>query len=357
MIFIKILAFILLLGIIVFIHEFGHFITAKLFKVKVHEFSLGMGPSIFKKQGKETIYSLRLLPIGGYVSMAGEDVNSNIEKDKGVSEDRKYYNLPYFKKIIILAAGVIMNFILAISIFSIIALHNGYAEELDSTITSIVEESPAEDAGLLAGDKIIKITKEDGSSMDISSFYDIQVFTYDVTDKDALTYSVNRDGEILDFTLSPKDLKNDGQYYIGIQAENKNVVDVKWYNSPYYGVRYFSDTIKQTFTGLRMLFKPGGIKMMSGPIGIAAVTGEAVSNGILSYLYLIALVSTSIGIFNLLPLPILDGGQIVIETVQKLLKRKMGDKLKFAINLSCWILILILFITVFYNDFNTFLLK
>ena len=157
-----ILAFILLIGIIVFIHEFGHFITAKKFGVFVHEFSLGMGPLLYSKQGKETKYSLRLLPIGGFVSMAGENVNVEAEADKKVPKDRMFCNQKYWKKIIILSAGVIMNILLATLLFSGLLLNGGkYYAPVETYITGITENSPAEKAGFQIGDKVISVIVND----------------------------------------------------------------------------------------------------------------------------------------------------------------------------------------------------
>lgn len=352
MIVIKILAFILLLGIIVMIHECGHFIFAKLFNVHVHEFSIGMGPKLWQKQGKkETKYSLRLFPIGGYVSMAGESVNSNNELDKNVPEERKYYTQKYWKKVIILAAGVTMNFLLAISIFSILSLRAGaYAEAIPAKIVGITENFPAEQAGLEVGDEIIKMRNSDGSaSMNIHEFYDAQVFTYANKDKECIV-TVKRDGKILEFTMTPLYDEETQLYYIGIQGASENIKEVKWYNCIYYGFRSFLDSFRQTFIGFKVLFMPNGIKAMTGPVGIAQVTGQAVSAGIWAYIYLIALISVNIGIVNLLPLPILDGGQIVIETFEQLFRFKINDKVRYAINGACWIILMLLFVYICYND-------
>lgn len=349
MIVLKVLAFIFLLGLIIGIHEFGHLLAAKIFKVHVHSYSLGMGPRLFHKQIKETSYELRLLPIGGYVSMAGESVNSNAEKDKEVPEDKKYCNKKYWQKVIILLAGVIMNFILAISIFSVLVLDSGYAEPIKNTVSEVTEYSAAYEAGIQANDKIIAIHNGNNTTK-IKSFYDITIALLDVTDENTLIIDYERDGKLLSSELSPQYNEEENRYLIGITGKSDKIYEVKWYNAPYFGFRYFIDTLNQFWSSIKVLFKPGGLKYLSGPVGIAQVTSSAVSAGVSAYVYLIALISANIGIMNLLPLPILDGGQIVFETIQRISGKQIPDKVKVIVMAACWILIILLMVIVFKND-------
>lgn len=344
-----ILAFIILIGLIVSIHEFGHFLTAKLFGVYVHEFSIGMGQQLFSKQGKETKYSLRLLPIGGYVSMAGENVNTEVEADKTITEDRKFYNQKYWKKIIILLAGVTMNFMLSWLIFSCIVLNlGGYVSPINTTLSGVMENSPAERAGFKVGDKITAIIVDE-HRINVDNFTDIHIATYD-TDGKELTWVIDRNGEVLELNAASEYNADEDRYMVGIQASADKIYEVKWYNAPYYGFRYMIDQGVGLIRSLRLLFLPGGMKQISGPIGIADVAGQAANSGILSYINLIALISLNVGIMNLLPLPVLDGGQIVIETFEKIFKRKMSEKFKFALMATCWILLLGLMFIATYND-------
>ena len=165
-IILTIIAFIFLLGIIVLVHEFGHFITAKKCGIYVHEFAIGMGPTIFKKKGKETLYSIHLLPIGGFVSMAGEDVNSNLVADRKVTTDRLFCNKNYWQKLLVLLAGVTMNFILALVIYTtLVGISGYYVTPIQTTVTGLMENYPAEVAGIKVGDKItsIKVNGQDFS--------------------------------------------------------------------------------------------------------------------------------------------------------------------------------------------------
>jgi len=348
---ITIAAFIFMLGVTVAIHETGHFLVAKLCNVYVHEYSIGMGPKLFEKQGKETKYQLRLLPIGGFVSMAGEDVNVQKAADKSVPEERKFYNQPYWKKICILVAGVTMNFLLAIIIFSLLLLHTGgYAAPVKATITGVRENSPAEKAGFEVGDKIIKIQRSDGASMKINSFFDMQVFLYEETDQHSIIYTIERDGNQIDISVTQEYNAEEDRYIIGIQGTSTEIREVKWYNCIWYGIRYFIDTFLNLVTALKMLFMPNGFKQVSGPVGIASATGQVVANGFASYLNLVALLNVNIGMMNLLPLPVLDGGQIVLETIEKIRGKRISEKTKLVILEICWILLIGMMVAATYND-------
>ena len=344
-------AFIFMLGITVAIHETGHFIVAKLCNVYVHEFSIGMGKKLWEKKGKETKYQLRLLPIGGYISMAGEDVNVQKEADVAIPEDRKFYNQPYLKKIAVLIAGVAMNFLLAIVIMSLLLLHSGaYVAPVKTTITSVIPDSPAEHAGIQPGDKITKIIRSDGASMKIKSFTDMQIFLYGETDKAPITIIVDRDGEELSFEITQKYYAEEDRYLMGIQSQSTEIREVKWYNCLWYGARYAFDTLSQLVVSLRLLFLPKGYEQVSGPIGIATATNQVVSYGFLSYMNLVALLNLNIGLMNLLPLPVLDGGQIVIETFEKLRGKRINQKTKLHLLEACWVLLIGLMIVATFND-------
>ena len=347
-----ILAFILLIGIIVFIHEFGHFITAKKFGVYVHEFSLGMGPKLFSKQGKETKYSLRLLPIGGFVSMAGENVNVEVEADKNIPDERKFCNQKYWKKIIILSAGVVMNILLATLLFSGLLLGGGkYYAPVKTVITGITENSPAESAGFQVGDVVVSV-KVDDKEYKVKTFTDMQILLSDKNSDAPSTYIVERNGERLELSAIPEWNEEVERYLIGIQGTSTEERDVNIFNCLYYGFRYCIDLMFTIISSLRMLFMPNGLKQISGPVGIANIAGEAADLGILPFISLLALISLNIGVMNLLPLPVLDGGQIVIETIEKIIRRKIPEKAKVFVMLCCWVLLLGLMVVATINDIS-----
>ena len=197
-----IIYFLLLLSVIITIHEAGHLLAAKKFNVYCYEFSFGMGPLLWQKKTKETKYSVRAIPIGGYVSMAGETDADELYPDVEVPDERRLINRPWWQRIIILLAGVTMNFLLAWVIFSIVYLSQGvYTESPPAVVGSVRENSPAERAGFEPGDIILEIRKEDGDSVRPKTFMDMQTFFMD--DTETVTYTVKRGEEVLQLEVVP----------------------------------------------------------------------------------------------------------------------------------------------------------
>ncbi len=302
---------IFLFGVIIAIHEFGHFAFAKLFKVKVNEFALGMGPKIFSKQKGETIYSLRLLPIGGFVSMEGEDEAS--------SDERAFNNKPAWQRFIIVAAGAILNLILGVIV---VAICLSCSELVGTrTIYGFTENSVSKQTGLEVGDEILKI-----NNTPIYSYKGIAFnLVRDVDNKTDIL--VKRDGEeILLKDVTFKQFEFEGRQYIeqdfiilGEYPSFKNVVKNAVLDS--------ASIVQMVRLSLvDMLTGKYGIKDMSGPVGtisaIAESTAEpiALRDKILTALNFLSMITINVGVFNLLPVPALDGGRlffIVIEMIRR----------------------------------------
>ena len=346
-----ILAFVFLLGLIVLVHEFGHFIVAKKCGVYAHEFAIGMGPTLFKKKGKkETTYSIHLLPIGGFVSMAGEDVNVKAEADKEVPADRLFCNKKYWQKLLILLAGVFMNFMLALLIYTALILSVGkYATPIPTTITELMTDYPAEEAGMQVGDQITSVIVN-GKEFTVNDFSDLQIAHAAITSTQTVVYNVRRGDESLVFEVKPIYDEETHRYMLGIYGSSSDIADVKWYTAPYYGIKYAKDQFLTMLKSLRILFMPGGIKQLSGPVGVASITSDVVSQGFLPYLSLIALLSMNVGLVNLLPLPVLDGGQAVLETLQAIFRHKFSKKFKAITMTVSWSLLVLLMLYVTLND-------
>jgi regulator of sigma E protease len=319
--------FIILLSIIICIHEGGHLLAAKKFGVYCFEYSFGMGPLIWQKQGKETKYSIRAIPIGGYVSMAGETESDEAYPDVVVPEGRRLNDIAKWKKIIVLLAGVFMNFMLAWLIFSLTLLHTGaYADSPKAMVGSVMENSPAEAAGFEAGDVIVRITKEDGNSVEPETYLDMQVFLAD-NEGGQLNYSIMRNGELLELTVTPEYMQEYESYLIGITGPKAEVHNVNLLNCWLYGLKEIRYLSRILITTLLALFRGYGLDQLSGPVGIYNATGQAASMGIASFLLLIGELSLNVGIFNLLPLPVLDGGQVVITVEEGIAGRELSTRI------------------------------
>ncbi len=345
-----IIYFLLLLSAIILIHEAGHLVAAKIFGVYCYEYSFGMGPVLFKKQGKETQYSLRCLPIGGFVAMAGETDGDEAYPDVVVPEGRRLTEKKPWQKIIIMLAGVFMNFVLAFLIFSLVILHNGtFAESPKAVVAQVVENSPAEKAGFQQGDKIIQVTKEDGSSIKPDTYLDMQAFSSGYSGEEA--YIVERDGEQLTISVTPEYNEESESYLIGIQGESAEYVDVNFLNCWKFGIEEMVSITRLMVSTIKgLIFHGAGVNQLSGPIGIYQATETYASYGLSTYLLLIAQLSLNVGIFNLLPLPVLDGGQVVITILEWITGKQFNNKVKTGIMIACWVLLIGLMVFVTWND-------
>lgn len=344
-----IIYFLLLLSVIITIHEAGHLMAAKKFNVYCYEFSFGMGPLLWHRKTKETQYSIRAIPIGGYVSMAGETDGDEMYADVEVPPERRLINRPWWQRIIILLAGVTMNFLLAWVIFSMIYLWQGaFAESPPAVVGGVRADSPAELAGFEAGDVILEISKQDGSSVKPKTFMDMQTFYMD--DTDVVTYTVQRGEETLQLTVTPQYSEQDQTYLIGITSGDVVVKEVNFLNCWYYGAREMKDITVLMLRTIRNLFRGIGLNQLSGPVGIYQATETYAALGLASLLFLMAQLSLNIGIFNLLPLPVLDGGQVVITLAEVISGKTLSEKFKTGMFLVCWIALISLMLFVTWND-------
>ena len=343
----NIIIFLLILSFIVAIHELGHLIAAKIFGVYCYEYAIGMGPQLFKTQKKETVYALRLLPIGGFVAMAGAPEDDEAYPDVVVPKGRHLSEQATWKKVIVMLAGVIMNFILAWLLFSFVLLSSGHYKAIPKAVIGKVQaNSPAYVAGLKEGDIVTQIKQPDGKVSHPMLFSDLSIFQ----NEQAYKITVKRQGTAKTFVVYPKYNSQEKRYYIGITNVEVPIKKVNVVNMLWYGAIYFKDITILMLKSLSQLFQGIGLKEVSGPLGIYQATKTYAQMGLWPLLFLMGQLSLNIGIFNLLPLPVLDGGQIVIAVIEGLLKRKLKDKYKLWIILGCWGLLIALMLYATWND-------
>lgn len=343
--------FILMLMAIIVVHEFGHFIVAKMFNIYVPEFSIGMGKALYQRKGKETTFSIRLLPIGGYCAIANtpDDFDEKIEVEtERVDVSRTLAGISKFKKILILLAGVIMNGVLALVIMAMVFLSIGQVGVSPSSkVEQVVADSPAENAGLMAGDYIKKLEFDNGYSMTIDTYGDLSDFMSLYKSGD-ITVTVDRNGDNKTFTLSPG--TKDGNTYLGIAFGTYGVEKVTFLSSFKYGFNYLKEMTLLLVTMLLGLFRGVGLDQLSGPVGVYKATSDAINSGAIYYFVLAASLSLNVGIFNLIPIPALDGGRIVLTLIEAIIRRPISKKVEsYIIGLS-YALFLLLFIYVTGQD-------
>ena len=346
--------FIILLSVIICIHEAGHLLAAKLFHVYVYEYSFGMGPALLQKKTKETTYSIRAIPMGGFVALAGES-DGDAYEGVVVPEGRRLTDKPAWQKIIILLAGVAMNFLLALVIISMIVLYNGaFAESPEARIEAVVEGSPAERAGLQPGDRIIRLS--DGQrTMKPDSFQDLQAFFITLEEGDVVTMTVLRNNEEVTVNVKPEYSEENQSFMIGIQGPKVAIRKVNILNCWYYGAKELGYIFTMMVEGIRTLFFGRNLDQLSGPVGIYTATEQSVSYGLIGYLVLMAELSLNVGLLNLLPLPVLDGGQVVITLFEALFRKKLSEKVRIGLMSACWVLLIALFLFVTWNDISRLL--
>ncbi len=316
------LYFALVLGVIVLIHEIGHLVTAKLFNVYCKEFAVGMGPKIFSKKFKETEYSIRALPLGGFVAMAGEE-----GVDDNVPFERSILGIAPWKRMIVMLAGIFMNFVLAFVLFVGIYAYQGYAVEAPKPIIAgTMENSPAEKAGFMANDLIKKITFSDGTTVIPTDFYEI--ITYIQMYTDTTEFVVERSGSEITISVTPEFIEAENRYYLGITMPSATRVDINILGALKYGALEVGNTVESMVFTLTRLIRGIGLNAISGPIGIYQVTATQASYGLINILYLMGLLSINVAIFNLLPLPILDGGRVVLTLYELIFKKPMSKKVE-----------------------------
>ena len=338
-----IVALLIVLGIVVFVHEWGHFMAARWAGVRVDAFSIGFGPALLKWHDKHnTVWKLCCLPLGGYVSIYGQEDMFNRKKYQELPKQKKighYLSVPAWKQFIIIAAGVFMNFMLAWVIYSADFMFRPRTTQLP-VIGQVVRDSVAFNAGVRAGDVIMKI-----DNANIENWGEL-IIAKELADKHDANVLLARKDKLIRVTLQPAERW-------GLIADGSKTMFRKkgFFGAVYSGLRetyHQSKTLlivlKQIITGER------SSKQLGSFITIAQVSGHALEAGFFVFLSIIALLSVNLGVINLLPLPVLDGGYLLILIIEAITRRKLGGKAMEITILVGWILIALLFAFTMWND-------
>ncbi len=353
---IPVIIFILVLGIIILAHEWGHFIAAKRSGLIVEEFGFGFPPKIFSIKRGGTIYSLNLLPLGGFVKILGEDgsqkenINSFSSKSVGIRS-------------LVTVSGVLMNFLLAVFLL-IIGFNIGLpqiidkdnelaAKNIEIQIIAVNNGSPAETAGIKMGD-VIKSLTIDGKNTTINEVLALQEAIENNKGKE-LVMSIERGSEKLDITAVPRINPPEGEGPLGVALAKTGIISYSWHESVWLGIKSAFLITWEIIKGFANLFKnllfQGRIPQeLSGPVGIAVLTNQAANLGFIYLLQLVAIVSLNLVILNLLPFPALDGGRLLFLAIEKIKGSKVNPKIENAFHSIGLVLILVLFVLLTYRD-------
>lgn len=341
---INLLLFIVILGSIVFVHEFGHFIFAKITGVYVYEFALGMGPKLFSKKGKETEYTLRAIPIGGFCLMAGEDLDD--DELKKIPKNKRLQSKSAFQRFLIMFFGAGNNFIFAILLLFLIGLIWG-GSSMEPVITSVAKNSPAFQSGLEVGDEILEINNHNISTTD-----DISLYLTIADPSEASDIKVRKQNDkVKTYSIQPKKKKVEGKtvYQYGIGMAQKP--EYGFINAISFTAKKTVSIFKQMVITVGYLFTGGiSLSQLSGPVGIFSIVGEQSSAGIMNILYLVAFLSINVGFINLLPLPAFDGGHILFIVIEKIKGSPVKPETEQKIHTIGLFLLMILMIIITFND-------
>jgi len=342
-IIINLLLFVVILGVIVFVHEFGHFILAKWNGVYVYEFALGMGPKICGFKKGETEYNLRAIPIGGFCQLAGEDLDT--DDDKKIPKEKRLQNKKPWQRFLIMLFGPMNNFILGVILVFIIALIWG-GSSMNPIITKVEKKTAAYEAGLRSGDKVLSINKNKVETSDDLSLY---LALAPTTKENKIV--VLRDNKKYTIKVKPKKVKIDGKesYKYGIEIKQKKTKGLK--EAFIYTYKKTKSIFKQMFITVEYLFTGRvHLNQLSGPVGIYSIVGEQRTAGIANLIYLAAFLSINVGFINLLPIPAFDGGHILFIIIEKIKGSPVKPELENKIHTIFLVLLMILMVIITIND-------
>ncbi len=337
-----ILATIFVFGLLVFVHELGHFMTAKWTGMQVDEFAIGFGPALYSKKYGDTLYSIRAIPLGGYNKIAGMDPDEPMQEGS-------FSGKSVWKRLIVIAAGAMMNFVLAIVLFFGIISINGIQLPLEEpVIGSIIEGSPAASARLQENDRILKI-----NDVTISNWQDIQKELAG-HGNEIVPVEIERNNEIQTVSVIPQYNEANKKVMIGITpvVETKNF---SLWESLKLSILQTVGLLAAMISGLYMMLMGTMSAEISGPIGVAHMAGQVAEIGMVPLLNFTALLSINLGLLNLLPVPMLDGGHIVLLALEGITGRKLSAKVLYYIQMSGMVILLALFLFAMTNDISKLL--
>lgn len=346
---VSILIFFIIFGVLVASHEFGHFIVAKTGGIRVNEFFIGMGPTIWKKKKGDTLYSIKLLPIGGACVFDGMDP---VAEEKGEYDEHSFLKAPVWRRIATLFAGPFANFLIAYLLAVVLV---SFSQWDFPVIYNVTEDSAAVEAGMQVGDKFISVDGEKvymaGEVTLISQF----------AEGSPMEIVYERDGQLHTTTLLPKYSEEAGRYYMGIYlGDYQDIKGPAALKYAWYEVRYY---FKTTYRSLALLFKGKLSKDdVSGPVGMVKMVDDTyeevkpygLSAVVLTMLSLTVLLSVNLGVMNLLPIPALDGGRLVFQFIEVIFGKPVPPEKEGFVHMIGMIALLGLMVFVLFNDITKF---
>ena len=345
------------IGFLITIHELGHFIFCKLFNVSVPSFSIGFGPVLWGKKIGETNFLISAIPLGGFVEIAGSaEIGQGEQKEANRADERSLTHKPYWQKIFITLGGVFCNLAFAYTcIIAIFALGAPGTPLLPETITNSIEtvapDSAAQKSGVQAGDKLIALHNVPFNTANMQDFFNLLTTLPGTT----TSIVIERNHDHIEKTITFDSEKK--TRILGVDFKTHALEPLSFGKAFKKGVELTNTFIINSSLFLKRLFTKHTLEGAGGPVGIIAAIMGGAQKGIKIYLLLLAIISINLAVLNLIPLPILDGGQVAFYTIEAIIQRRIPDKIKEAIAIGCWILFLILTVYLTYHDIKRIILS
>ncbi len=343
-------AIVLVLGALIFFHELGHFIVARIFGVGVSTFSLGFGPKLFSFIIGKTEYRLSAVPLGGYVSLVGQSDDEDLPDQ--FTPEETFSGKPPWKRILVVAAGPVFNFVLAWFIYWGLFWSQGQME-LIAEIGQVADDSPAYEAGLKPGDRVISVNNQD------ITYWDEMVLFIQESRGEPLDVQIMRNSSILGFTLNPEMVTRQNIFgeeiitpQVGVIASGETVsIQLNVFGAAREGAAQTWMLMKLTVQGIiKLIERIIPLDNIGGPIMIAQLVSEQTQEGLVNLLALTALISINLGLINLLPIPVLDGGHIIFYTAEMITGKPLNDRMKqIATRIGISLLLALMALAIF-ND-------
>ncbi len=365
----NILIFIVILAVLIFVHEFGHFIVAKKSGIRVDEFGFGFPPKLFGFKKGETVYSINLIPFGGFVKIYGENPEETIKlSPDDPARARSFAHKSRWTQAAVLAAGVAFNVIFAWVLISIGFMSGlpaplSVAPEGEVTnsrviITSVLPGSPAEKAGLKPGDALVFLRSGKGE-IEAKETALVQNFIAE-SGKNPISFAIERGQEKQAFEILPEDGIIAGKTAVGVSMEEIGILKLPFFSALYEGIKTTGRLTYATAVGildfLRSSFSgQGSLNQVTGPVGLVGIVGDAADLGIIYVISLAAFISINLAVINLIPFPALDGGRLLFVAIEGIRKKAINPKVVNAFNTVGFALLLLLMVVVTWNDISRLL--
>lgn len=362
-----IILFLVVLAVLIFVHELGHFLTAKKSGIRVDEFAIGFPPKILSWVRGETKYVLNLIPFGGYVKIFGE--NPDDESLTGADSARSFVNAKKWKQVCVLIAGIASNVVFAWILISlsfmfgsIVPLGDGannhlsqYVKNSEVVLTGVIKSSPAEKAGLTQGDRLVVVDSVSGADLNTTKVHSL----IEQSANKSVIVTYNHAGENRQATITPELNQAAGKLAIGVYMQDVGIVQLNPILALWEGAKLTGSTIKEVAVGLATFIWQavrghGDFSQVSGPVGIVSLVGDAAHFGLAYFLGFVAFISLNLAVINLIPFPALDGGRILFVIIEAVIRKPIKPKIANTLNTVGFFILITLMLVITYRDIMKF---